>query len=441
MLIVSPPTINLSEAIKKKKWPNERQFEEVNTTVHCILFNYIFFIYNKLQNLKNQENEFNSKTESEKESDKKTIECILVLKKIYMENLGYILKILNKIYRSVKEEENQNKGWKIFKSKNKIFEKIKKTGAFSLINELYNECFITLLEKANTDLTKKKNKEKEKDITRKYIDQPDLNENNKEILDLNLKNFKSEEIPKIQQENIEEKNNEEKINLSASVNINEEKTKEEVLLSNDKNNNNINNCEENYLDDIEKINFIKENANSINLSEEDFQKLEKNINLFLTDQKIKTYYEKHFDQNIKNLYVFIPTIQKRQEKLKEIIPVFDNRKNINNFPYDICIVPFYYPENTYKQELMKKIEDMSKNLKEEIKLCTRILDRDEISKEEEYRNYKKKMFKFRGIWSYEDFFYDNKKYKLKYKLLNHYTNDFTRIFMTPITDIDYYLPK
>ena len=446
VLIVSPPTINLSEAIKKKKWPDESQFKEVNTSVHCILFNYIFFIYNKLQNLKNQENEFNSKTEDEKESDKKTLECILVLKKIYMENLGYILKILNKIYRGVKEDENQNKGWNIFKGRNKIFEKIKKTGAFSLINELYNECFITIPEKANTDLTKKKNKEKEKekekDITRKYTDQPDLNENNKEILDLNLKNFKSEEVPKIPQENIINENSEEKINLSASVNINEEKTKEEILLSNDKNNNNnINNCEENYLDDIEKINFIQENGNSINLTEEDFQKLEKNINLFLTDEKIRTYYEKHFDQNIENLYAFIPTIKKRQEKLKEIIPVFDNRKNINNFPYDICIVPFYYPENTYKQELMKKIENISKNLKEEIKLCTRILDRDEISKEEEYRNYKKKMFKFRGIWSYEDFFYDNKKYKLKYKLLNHYTNDFTKIFMTPITDIDYYLPK
>ena len=74
----------------------------------------------------------------------------------------------------------------------------------SNIKQLYNECFITIPEKTNTDLTKKKNKEKEKekekDITRKYTDQPDLNENNKEILDLNLKNFKSEEVPKIPQE-------------------------------------------------------------------------------------------------------------------------------------------------------------------------------------------------------------------------------------------------
>ena len=247
-------------------------------------------------------------------------------------------------------------------------------------------------------------------------------------------------MPKIPQENninpenSEEKNREEKDNLS--VNINEEKTKEKLILSNDKNND-INNCEETYLDDIVKLNFIQETGKNLNLSDDDFKKLEKNINLFLTDEKIKKYYEKHFDQNIKNLYAFIPTIQKRQEKLKEIIPVFDNRKNITNFPYDICIVPFYYPENKYKQELMNKIENMSRNLKEEIKLCTRILDKDEISKEEDYRNYKKKMFKFRGIWSYEDFFYDNKKYKLKYKLLNHYTNDFTKIFMTPITDITF----
>ena len=42
---------------------------------------------------------------------------------------------------------------------------------------------------------------------------------------------------------------------------------------------------------------------------------------------------------------------------------------------------------------------------------------------------------------FEDFFYNTKKYKLKYKLLNHYTNDFTKIFLAPIIDFDYYLPK
>ena len=35
---------------------------------------------------------------------------------------------------------------------------------------------------------------------------------------------------------------------------------------------------------------------------------------------------------------------------------------------------------------MKKIEIMSKNLKEKIKLCTRIFDKEKIEKEEEYRN-------------------------------------------------------
>ena len=69
-------------------------------------------------------------------------ENIDILKKIYMENLGYILKILNNIYRGAKEVENQNKSWNFFNAKKKIFDRIKKTGAFKFINELYNECFI-----------------------------------------------------------------------------------------------------------------------------------------------------------------------------------------------------------------------------------------------------------------------------------------------------------
>ena len=448
VLIISPPSINVSEMVKKKKWANEHQSEEINSSVHSLLFNSIFFLYNKLQNLKNLEKDYNSKTESEKEKEKKTIESILILKKIYMENLGYILKILNKIYRALKEEENQNKSWNIFKSRNKIFEKIRKSGAFSLINELYNECFITMFEKTNTETPKKKNKEYLRSIT-EVNDLKNTNENN-----FDLKPFKSEEVLINNSVNLENGNKENQIKEEETpepkknvkkLSLNLEIPNEEILLDgkSDKTNNNIDNKEENYLDDITKINFKTEkmNPNNITVSDDDYKNLEKNMNLFLDDEKIKTYYERHYDQNIKNIYAFIPTIQKRQEKLKTIIPVFDNRKNISKYPYDICIVPYYYPENFYKEKLMKKIENMSNNLKEEIKLCTRILDKDKIAKEVEYRNYKKKMFKFRGIWSYEDFFYDTKRYRLKYKLLNHYTNDFTKIFMTPITDIDYYLPK
>ena len=66
---------------------------------------------------------------------------------------------------------------------------------------------------------------------------------------------------------------------------------------------------------------------------------------------------------------------------------------------------------------------------------------EEYFKCQNYRNIKKQLFKFNGIWSYQEYFYDYEKYKLKYKLLNHMTNDFTKIFMTPIIDVDYYIPK
>ena len=179
---------------------------------------------------------------------------------------------------------------------------------------------------------------------------------------------------------------EEKNNMS-NLSSNTKEIKKEVLLNNKNNINNSNNREENYSDEITKINFTPENGdNKISLTEEVYKNLENNINKFLDDRKIRTYYVKHFDQNIKNLYAFIPTIQKRQEKLKTIIPVLDNRKNISRYPYDICLVSYYHRKNNYKQELMKKIEIMSKNLKEEIKSRTRIFDKEGIEKEEEYRN-------------------------------------------------------
>ena len=243
VLIMSPPTINLAESIKKKRWPNEYQYEEINRTVHNILFNSTYFLYNKLKNLKEQEKNYNSKLENMNESDKKNIQCILILKRIYMENFGYILKILNQIYTSIKEED-KHKGMNIFKGNNTMIKNIKKSGAYSFIDELYNECL-------NNEM---KNKE-----------------------------------------------------ISDNLRIN------------------------NYLDNIMKINFKSENDKEIiYLSDDNFKKLEKNIELFLNDEYIQTYYNNNLNQHLTKLYSFLPIIQKRLEKIKTIIPVYNNRKNISN---------------------------------------------------------------------------------------------------------------
>jgi hypothetical protein len=41
----------------------------------------------------------------------------------------------------------------------------------------------------------------------------------------------------------------------------------------------------------------------------------------------------------------------------------------------------------------------------------------------------------------ENIFMIKKKYICKYRLLDHMTEDYTRILLTPIIDMDYYLPK
>lgn len=208
-----------------------------------------------------------------------------------MENFGYILKILNQIYTSIKEED-KHKGMNIFKGNNTMIKNIKKSGAYSFIDELYNECL-------NNEM---KNKE-----------------------------------------------------ISDNLRIN------------------------NYLDNIMKINFKSENDKEIiYLSDDNFKKLEKNIELFLNDEYIQTYYNNNLNQHLTKLYSFLPIIQKRLEKIKTILPVYNNRKNISNNSNELLSVSNNNPENDYKKELFQKIEKMRKNLKNEVNSNNRFLNNMKI---------------------------------------------------------------
>ena len=475
LLITSPSTINLAETIKKKKWPNEEQNENVQKIIEIILFSSIFFLYNKIKEYRIQEKEYNIKIESEKDDESKKqvienyqqkLEYICSSKKIYIENLGFILKILNKIYRGVKLDESQNKGFmNFFISKNKIAEKVKQTGAYRFINEIYNE-FINSstiknnflkkkkmsLEKnelTNSPKLKEKETEKHPEIKRKIYKSFTTKNLLNYVSDLSLNENNINTTPNKDEKEKEKKNSSKevnKVNKSVNTSINEDNNNNSNNLSftSNSSNSNIdisNILEENYLDDISKIVFCPKEDREINLSPEDYKIIENNINIFLDDEKILHYFEAHYEENMKKLYSFKSVISKRLSIIKTIIPIYDNRKNINNYPYDLCLMPYYYPISKYEEKLEVKVGTINLNLKEELNLTKKINDILDNSKENEYRKYKKKMFKFKRIWSYEDYFYDVKKYKLKYKLLNHYTNDFTKILLTPIIDVDYYLPK
>ena len=149
LIIISSSTLNSSETYKQKKWPKENQYKDVQFTVECILFNYLFFLYHRIKEFKKEINDYNSKLQNTSEQNvenlenvKKNLECLSILNRIYVKNLGYLLKILNKVYRGVKNEEKQKQGvWKmvknIFKSQT---EGVKNSGPFSLMENLYNEC-------------------------------------------------------------------------------------------------------------------------------------------------------------------------------------------------------------------------------------------------------------------------------------------------------------
>ena len=338
-------------------------------TIHYIIFDSIYFLYHKLNNLKIQEKEYNKKPEEEE--SKKNIECILKLRKLYMENLGFLLKILNKIYRGFKADEMSNKGFKLFNNKTKIIERIRNSGAFSFINEFYEECFIQ--KKINEPLKKNNinandfiqlefninTPEKEKEIKKN-------DDNNNELI---LKKQESEKtIPNLKMEQLDK---------SDELIPNKTVVLENNNINKDNDNNNLAiNLANNYLDDICTINFITGEMKDITLPDDNFKKLEKYINLFLEDENIKAYFENHLEQNTQYLYPFTATIETRQRKIKSMIPLFDNRKNIKNYPNDICLMPYYYRENKYKNELMKNIEKISRYLRDEIKLSKKILEMD-----------------------------------------------------------------
>ena len=57
-----------------------------------------------------------------------------------------------------------------------------------------------------------------------------------------------------------------------------------------------------------------------------------------------------------------------------------------------------------------------------------------------YKKYKKESFSWRGYWSDRNLFF-NLTNKLKLKIVNHYTKNFMKPILSPIIDMDYYLPE
>ena len=102
-------------------------------------------------------------------------------------------------------------------------------------------------------------------------------------------------------------------------------------------------------------------------------------------------------------------------------------------------------------ELSKKIIDEEKRINRAIKETIPFLEGeirkywnnsclDQLKRRREYKKTKKRLFSWNGFWSERKLFFAHPEY-LKLQVKNHFTKDMTKVILTPILDIDYYLPN
>ena len=142
--------------------------------------------------------------------------------------------------------------------------------------------------------------------------------------------------------------------------------------------------------------------------------------------KDTSFYEIFFENsNLKNQlfekYYSINPYKKVVDKRYNLIRTLDDKLD---YSYQINLddlVP------SYEKELLTYSSNSIKNKKNQ-----KIL----------YKKYKKKIFSWNGMWSNKELFYGEiSSHKIKYKVINHYTKNFMRPLISPILDINYYLPK
>ena len=185
-------------------------------------------------------------------------------------------------------------------------------------------------------------------------------------------------------------------------------------------------------------------------------KLEESIKSLIKDPKIKSFFnsisypsKEGDDLNKNKLYPFVDCIKRRTSLLNWFIPCYDNLPNIdcdiNDPKYYILpkllLVCDYFRSNPYEEALNKNIINFNADINKKILLNFKKYTIEDKARIFQYAQVKKRLFSFLGIWSTKEFFYNTDKYELKYKLVNHLTEDYTRVLLKPILNIDYYLPE
>ena len=206
----------------------------------------------------------------------------------------------------------------------------------------------------------------------------------------------------------------------------------------------------NFLEKIPRIDFSKTEQKNMEIITQCVNAfIEKGEQLFNKDNRIN----KEPEYNDYKLYQpFFENIKKRNLDLSFIIPLYDvlpnieydinDDKNNNNYLLKKLILACdYFPKCTLEKNLEKNIQKINENANQKLLFNTIKSDMERKTASHSYIKSKKKLFSFLGLWSNEEYFYNKNKYEIKYKLVNHFTSDYTRVLFEPIINIDYYFPE
>ena len=378
LIIISSTTLSIDNSKSQNKnstkqreiWPTEGDYKEIQETIKIIIFNFIFFLKEKIIDMTNKIKKYEEQKDTESQN---FFENYNLIKNYLINVMFFFLKLLNQIHSNVKKQEIKRKNSEGYfkglynKLKNKISsdkEGVQLTGGFLFIDEFKNNCIKNKINNFNVT--------ESSDSTDNFV-------------------------------NLEENNS--------------------------------------FLDDIPifTLNQIHErDYSSSQLSKQLLSIYNKN---FENNEKINDYFNNYKEKYQRQLFPFINYILKRNKQIGNIIPIYDN-SIYTTYDYSfLCLKPNYLPklsDTTIKIDNVPKLNNYLVNIMKEYQIKTKFNEHDKIRR---YRKIKKKLFSFNGILSTKKYFYDKKKYICKYRLLNHMTEDYTKIFFTPIIDIDYYLPK
>ena len=202
----------------------------------------------------------------------------------------------------------------------------------------------------------------------------------------------------------------------------------------------------NFLEKIPRIDFNKNDPKITEVITQCINSfIEKADQLFTKDNKINRDVE--YDDY--KLFPFFEFIKKRNLDLSFIIPLYDVIPNIefdsdekNNYLLKKLILACdYFPKCTLEKNLEKNIQKINENANQKLLFNTIKSDMERKTASRIYIKSKKKLFSFLGVWSNEEYFYNKSKYEIKYKLVNHFTSDYTKVLFEPIINIDYYFPE